>query len=343
MTPPEVLIPFREGVRAQPDAIRATTTRVRAQLDDRSAATPPGSVLFAGIGASHAVLATPVLELRRAGVPALRTAGDDLPAGSPRLADLLVAVSQSGRSPETIDAVTAGGPSLAVVNQPASPLAAAADETLWLGGLVDSSMSSVAVAATAVALGMFVEHRTAGSISASWTGLPSLLDAVLSDRGIGETLATFGELAAGKGFVDVVGRAASVGAAEHGALLLREGPKVPALGAATRTYLHGQTDAVGRVAHVLIGGDREAALAAQLAEHGVPVLLVTDGTAVSGRGVQAIRLPVLPPLQAVVTEIAVMQLLALRLGEVLGTDVDAGVLARVDTKVDVADTAEEGR
>jgi glucosamine 6-phosphate synthetase-like amidotransferase/phosphosugar isomerase protein len=35
----------------------------------------------------------------------------------------------------------------------------------------------------------------------------------------------------------------------------------------------------------------------------------------------------------VVTEVAVLQLLALELAAVLGTDVDAGVLTRVDTKV----------
>ncbi|MBD3779987.1 MAG: sugar isomerase [Micrococcales bacterium] len=333
MTPHEVLIPFRDGVRAQPDAVRATVGRTADWLAERASAPRPDGVLLAGIGASHAVLAAPVRELRRGGVPAFRSTGDDLPPGSPVPADLTVAVSQSGRSPETLDAATRGPRSLAVVNQPASPLASATDDVLFLGGLVDSGMSSVAVAATAVALGMLVEQRVHGAVSAVWERLPDALHAVLEEGATARTVAAFAARAAGLGCVDVVGRAASAGAAEQGALLLREGPKVPSLGATTRTYLHGMTDAVGRVAHVLVGGGREAALGAQLAEHDVPVLLVTDEDVVVPAGVGAVRLPTLPPLAAVVTEVAVLQLLALELGSVLGTDVDAGVLTRVDTKV----------
>lgn len=333
MTPHEVLIPFRDGVRAQPDAVLATVGRTAGWLAERRSAPRASGVLLTGIGASHAVLAAPVHELRRGGVPAVRSAGDDLPAGGAVLADLTIAVSQSGRSPETLDAVTRGPRSLAVVNQAASPLEAAADDVLGLGALVDSGMSSVAVAATAVALGMLVEHRVHGAASDVWHRLPEVLHGVLDDTATARTVAEFAGAAAGRGCVDVVGRATSVGAAEQGALLLREGPKQPALGAATRTYLHGMTDAVGRTAHVLIGGAREAALGAQLAEHAVPVLLATDEDLAAPAGVVVVRLPALPPLAAVVTEVAVLQLLALELAAVLGTDVDAGVLTRVDTKV----------
>lgn len=343
MTPHEVLIPFRDGVRAQPDAVRATIARTAGWLGERAAAAPPSGVLLAGIGASHAVLAAPVLELRRGGVRATRSTGDDLPPGTPTLADLTVAVSQSGRSPETLDAVARGPRSLAVVNQPGSPLADAADDLLWLGGLVDSGMSSVAVAATAVALGMLVEHRVHGAASEVWSRLPDALQAVLDDAATARAVAEFAGRAAERGCVDVVGRATSAGAAEQGALLLREGPKVPALGTTTRTYLHGMTDAVGGTAHVLIGGAREAALGAQLAEHDVPVLLVTDEDVTAPAGVAAVRLPALPPLAAVVTEVAALQLLALDLGSALGSDVDAGVLTRVDTKVTSGTTDGAGR
>src|SRR6478736_6746817 len=235
MTPHEVLIPFRDGVRAQPDAVLATVARTAGWLTERRPLPRRSGVLLAGIGASHAVLAAPVLELRRGGVRATRSAGDDLPPGAPELADLTVAVTQPG-----------------------SPLADAADDLLSLGGLVDSGMSSVAVAATAVALGMLVEHRVHGAASEVWSGLPAALHDVLDDAATARTVAAFAGRAAERGCVDVVGRAASAGAAEQGALLLREGPKVPALGTTTRTYLHGMTDAVGRTAHVLIGGVREA-------------------------------------------------------------------------------------
>lgn len=334
----EILVPFREGVTSQPAALEATVGRTSEWLTARGADLIADSVLLVGIGASHAVLAAPVLELRRAGVVALRSAGDDLPPGGAPLSDLTIAVSQSGRSPETIDAAAHGNRSLAVVNRPGSPLAHATSDELWLGGLVDSGMSSVASSATAVALGMTVENRTRETMSDEWGRLPDLLQEVLDDARTTATVQNFAGSASVHGCVDVVGRATSAGAAEQGALLLREGPKVPALGTTTRTYLHGLTDAVGRVAHVLVGGAREAALAAQLAEHRVPVLLVTDEDVTVPRSVHLVRLPVLSPLASFVTEVAVLQLLALELGDALGTDVDAGVLARVDTKVD----ADEG-
>jgi len=333
MTPHEVLIPFRDGVRAQPDAVLATVARTAGWLTERRPLPRRSGVLLAGIGASHAVLAAPVLELRRGGVRATRSAGDDLPPGAPELADLTVAVSQSGRSPETLEAAARASRSIAVVNQPGSPLADAADDLLSLGGLVDSGMSSVAVAATAVALGMLVEHRVHGAASEVWSGLPAALHDVLDDAATARTVAAFAGRAAERGCVDVVGRAASAGAAEQGALLLREGPKVPALGTTTRTYLHGMTDAVGRTAHVLIGGVREAELGSQLATYDVPVLLLTDEDVAAPAGVATVRLPALPPLAAVVTEVAVLQMLALDLGSALGSDVDAGALTRVDTKV----------
>lgn len=338
MAPHEVLVPFRDGVRAQPAAVADTVTRVHAWLDAHPGAAATGSVALVGIGASHAVLAAPVHALRAAGVPALRSTGEDLPAGSPALADTVVGVSQSGRSPETVAALGSqpAGSRLAVVNQDASPLAAAADDALWLGTLVDSGMSSVAVAATAVALGMLVERRTSGSPSAAWDRLGATLAGVLDDATTDRTVADFAALAAPAGCVDVVGRPVSTGAAEQGALLLREGPKVAALGTGTRTYLHGLTDAVGGTAHVLVGGAREAALADQLAAYGVPVLLVTDEDVRPGAGVHVVRLPAVAPLAAVVTEVAVLQLLALHLGDALGTDVDAGTLARVDTKIEAA-------
>jgi glucosamine--fructose-6-phosphate aminotransferase (isomerizing) len=337
MAPHEILLPFRDGVRAQPDAVSQTAARASDWLAEHRDVLGPGttSALLLGIGASHAVLAAPVAALRGAGVLAVRSTGEDLAAGTTLPFDLAVAVSQSGRSPETVAALDVVDPGhrLAVVNQPASPLAAAAGRTWWLGGLVDSGMSSVAVAATAVALGMLAERRVEGAPTPVWRRLPELLDGVLEDRGTRTAVEDFAARAATAGCIDVAGRPRSVGAAEQGALLLREGPKVASLGTGTRTYLHGLTDAVGRTAHVLVGGAREAALADQLAAYGVPVLLVTDEQARPGAGVHVAQLPQLPPLAAVVTEVAVLQLLALALGETLGTDVDAGTLARVDTKL----------
>ncbi|UJD88754.1 hypothetical protein FS594_08070 [Rahnella aquatilis] len=334
MTGTEILIPFAQGVARQAAALESTCERAQAWLDTLDiTALRGGTLLFAGIGASYAVLAAPVHELRAAGLRALRSNGDDMPDGTPPLADWYLGVSQSGRSPEVVRVLEQQRPGrrLALVNQADSPLAAVSADTLWLGTLIDSGMSSVALLATSVCLGLLTDALIGRDCNAGWRQLPTQLDAVRHTARA--AVDRFAQQAGHTGCIDFVGGGTSLSAAEQGALLLREGPKMAAMGMGTRHYLHGMTDAVGHgTAHVLIGGEREILLAKQLVPFGVPILLVTD-QAVSLPGTETVQLPVLPPLQRLALEILVMDLLAIALGRVVDRDIDAGVVARLDTKI----------
>jgi glucosamine--fructose-6-phosphate aminotransferase (isomerizing) len=83
------------------------------------------------------------------------------------------------------------------------------------------------------------------------------------------------------------------------------------------------------VAHVLIGGEREILLAKQMSAFGVPVLLITD----TPQSLPSVETLILPPLQRLALELLAMELLAIHLGAVLGRDIDAGIVERLDTKI----------
>ncbi len=337
----EKLIPFAAGIDAQADAVKATYHLMQGWL----AAWPVDSLkdrrlLFIGIGASRAVLASTIYQLRAKGVDAQRSDGDDLPDGSPMIADWYIGVSQSGRSPEVVRAIRQQPDRqrrISIVNQPGSPLEQACGIPINLGALIDSGMSSVALMATAVVLGMLSDALTGTDNDAAWQRLPSHLTTLASR--LRPQVAHFAARLKHVGCVDLVARAGSLTAAEQGALFLREGPKVPAMASATRNYLHGMTDAVGNTAHVIIGGARESLLARQLAEFAVPILLVTDNQDDHPPGVDVVAIPLLPAGPRTLVEILVMELLALELAAVWGSDIDAGVMGRIDTKLAASERA----
>lgn len=331
----EILIPFQEGIDAQASTVEVTykkTLRWLASLNISSLQT--SRLMFAGIGASYAVLATPVYRLREEGHHAFRTHGDDMPIGSPLLADWYIGVSQSGRSPEVVQAVQHQRDPyyrLSIVNQPDSPLERLCKTSYCFDGLIDSGMSSVVVAATTVVLGM-LSDLVVGSINMpAWDGLAQQLRE-LQPRAQ-PIVSRFASQLRNVGCVDFTARASSLSAAEQGALLLREGPKVPAMASSTRNYLHGMTDSVGNTAHVIIGGEREVLLAKQLRAFHVPILLVTDFKGEYPTGVDVIYIPSMPACPRSLLEILIMEILAVELASIRGTDINAGIMARIDTKM----------
>ena len=333
MSDNEILIPFAQGVAQQGDSLTDTVQRTQAWLNTLDLeAMRRSALLFAGIGASYAVLASPVHELRAAGIRAFRSNGDDMPTGTPVLADWYIGVSQSGRSPEVVRILQQQrhGRRLTIVNQARSPLERISGQPLWLGTLIDSSMSSVALMATSVSLGLLTDALIGRDETAGWLTLPQTLAAQRPSADA--VIARFVARLNNPGCIDLVGGGSSLSAAEQGALLLREGPKAAAMGMGTRHYLHGMTDAVGSTAHVLIGGEREILLAKQMSAFGVPVLLITD-TPQSLPSVETLILPSLPPLQRLALELLAMELLAIHLGAVLGRDIDTGIVERLDTKI----------
>jgi glucosamine--fructose-6-phosphate aminotransferase (isomerizing) len=303
-----------------------------------------GSLLFAGIGASHAALASPVHELRGKGRVAFRSSCSDIPSGSPVLADTYVLVSQSGRSRETVQLVQQSPAvhHLAVVNGD-GPLGAQCEDRIAFGRFPDSFMSSIGFTGSLVALGMLVESITRDPRPVGeWASLGERADALTDAHE--PLLADFAGAVASRGSVDIVGEAKHLSAVEQATLMFREGPWVQAAGTDTRQYLHGPMDVAhtGASAHIVIGAEREALLVEQLALKGVRILFLTPSSVEVA--VPTVRLPPeLTPTQTGVVATVLLQRLVELTGDALGVDVDEKVFVRLDTKVDaVGELGETG-
>lgn len=330
-TPNPARASFEDALADQPVTLSRVVDIIGTQLADlrRPAAMAP---FFVGMGASHAALAAPIHVLRARGVPAHGAAAGDVPEQCACLGDPYVAVSQSGRSPETLRVLLSVpfAHRLAVVNVVPSPLSEAASTSLWLGGVRDSAVSSVGLTATIVALGMAVDAWTDVLPAPSWRDMGDRVAEVIA----GAT-SIVEHAAEGLGTVtsvDVVGGGASATAAEEGALLIRERDRMPATGMETRTYLHGQMDAARQGGLVILGHEREARLAEQLAGAGVPVLFITEAD-LSPAGSWVMRLPAVTTCQRVILEVVVLQLLVRDLAARRDVAVDGPAFAREDTKI----------
>ncbi|MGW9213281.1 SIS domain-containing protein [Embleya sp. NPDC055664] len=325
---------YEEGRRAEVAALR----EVVAAMPGRTHLWPAGRprVLLAGIGASHAALASPLYALRAAGLDVARTDCSDHPVAIGDV-ELVVALSQSGRSRETADLVTryraAGVDTLAVTNAETGPLREAAGAALTLGGFPDSRVSTVGFVVTYAALGMLADEAATGRIDDGWRRLPDLIEEAVSANDA--VLADFAAGALASGSVDVVASAAQQTTAEAVALLLREGPLVPATAYGTRSYLHGPMDSAGAdTAHPVIGDARELALARQLLEKPTAVLTVTDGTGVVPPGAVSVTVPTgLTGPQRALVEVCVLQALVSHTAATRGNPVDEIAFTREDTKI----------
>src|SRR4051794_35289147 len=115
---------FSEGIGAQPGALARSFARVSAGVDRLPALRPADVVALIGIGASEHIARGAAAEWRAAGLRAFAVSASEVTAAGASAADVYVAISESGRSTETVDAVQALADrrTVAVVNDPESPL-----------------------------------------------------------------------------------------------------------------------------------------------------------------------------------------------------------------------------
>lgn len=326
-------IGYLDGCAAETDRLRELVSYLGSDL---AQAWQPSRrrVLLAGIGASHAALATPMVQYRRGGLTAWRTDCSDLPVVDEHIADIAILLSQSGRSTETVDLAqrlgTSRTPTLAITNTSANPLTGSCDQTITLGDHADSRVSTVGFVLTYAALAMLTDLATTGTVDPRWQALPDIIDETLAratpivDDLAGTMLAD--------GSVDVVASADQLTTAEAVALLFREGPLVPAAAYDTRSYLHGPMDCAGsQLTHLVIGRHPEAQLTDQLAERSNRIILMSDTCGIGGA---APILPTdLPVLHRVLVSVCVLQRLVATTAQVRGNPIDDAVFTRQDTKI----------
>jgi glutamine---fructose-6-phosphate transaminase (isomerizing) len=209
---------------------------------------------------------------------------------------LFVAISQSGRSPDLLrqaEAARQGGAlTLALVNDPASPLARASDLVLDLAAGPERSVAATksviaSVAAGIALLATFTEDR---ALEAALARLPARLDqAVRLDwTPLAERLARTDR-------IFTVGRGVGLAVAKEAALKLAEVDGLAGLAYSAAELSHGPVTLAGPDFPVLAFLQEDAArggsvaMLAELAGRGVPVLAA--GAAVAG----ATALPALVP------------------------------------------------
>jgi glutamine---fructose-6-phosphate transaminase (isomerizing) len=290
---------------ARPDRDRVTTDRAAALLEDvlgeptmlaglldaYAATGGPLSelpafergvrVVFAGLGSSRYAALDAAVALQAAGLPAwVELASADV-ATPPSGDVVLVAISASGRTRETVAvAERHRGTSLvvAVTNQPGSALAAVGDVVLPLhAGVEASGVSSRTFLATTTVLGLLGDRLRgrAPEVGALWPAVEGL-DSVLEGRG--SWVATTAELFDGAEAIGVMGPAGRQGLAEQAALMFREGPRLHASAHEAVDWLHSAiyTALPGYRALLLPGTPDAARLAAVIAGRGGATVAVED-------------------------------------------------------------------
>lgn len=298
----------------------------------RGALAGPGPV-FVGIGASLAAAAAPVWELRSRGVHAWRLSAGDHPIPYPASPHPIFAVSQSGRSSETLAVLESIEQSrrFAVVNVARSPIANAASNVLDLGSIPDSYASTIGYTATVAALGILAEAWDGGRIAASWSRLGETF--ATTEERLTEQVRSLAPLFADASSADFVGMGRAVGTAEACALLFREVARIPSTGMSTRQYLHGSMESAGGGVHMIFGDGGEHAVARTLADAGHPVILVSSEQVEAGPLLHPVTVPRLRPAQSAIVEILIAQILVEAVAELRGVNVEEFVFTSTDAKV----------
>lgn len=315
---------YRPTVARQPESLADTLEAARAELKSLDLSPlATGVVAVTGIGASYAAAVVVAAEMQRRGRRSFAVRSGEMMAGYD-IADTVLALSHRGRSIETVGALQKlpRAKSLAITNNPESPLAKAATYHLRLNNGSDATPSSTGYTATLLAAGL-ANDAIHGGGGADWSALPDLTREV--QRHAAEKMPRLAELFRERRGIDCVGAGASIGTADGASLLIREAARVPASGYETRHYLHGPMESMDATTGVVLFGDgRELALAENLAAIGCPALLVTSDTGIVDTGkLTVIHVPASDDLiMRGIIDIFAAQLLAAELSDAAGlTDV----------------------
>lgn len=249
---------------------------------------------------------------------------------------LVVAVSQSGQSPDVVGVLDAarrqGRPALAITNDPGSPLAAAATDVLELGTGPEASVAATKTyTSSLVALALLSVARTEGEQRGALVDdlrrLPEVMQAVVDTADAAD--------AAALGLRDcrhllAAGRGLNYGTAFEAALKVRELSGVVAESYSPPDLLHGPIAAVDEGAGALLIAPTEPSLpglrdlVAPLRDRGATVVALSADRDLLAAADLPIWLPAEPAAWLTpVTSIVPAQRLAARMAADRGRDLDA--------------------
>lgn len=300
---------------AQPDTLRTTLAAARVSL----AAGPvpvwdPGTSLAAiGMGASTYAAETLVAEARIRGRVVLNWPASDWTSTTPA-ASVAVAISESGRSPETIEALRLhSGARIVLTNVPSSPVTELADIVVDWGGVPDAGVYVTGFTSSLVALTLTAEALGMARVAEGLDRVPALVAEWLPRTlaGVDDYLAAAFPTGLPDA-VEYVGSGPSFSSACEGALLMREAGRTPSAAYPVDQYLHGPAEALRAGLGLVVLGDRRTEALVRLAEGaGVAVLQVAERPTAAHR----LRLPPVPGVAGVILQAVAAQVLAGRIGD----------------------------
>jgi fructoselysine-6-P-deglycase FrlB-like protein len=327
---------FEEGLTAQPKVLAQSALAVMGGLADVAPLKPGQLVALVGIGASEHIARSAAPAWRAAGIRAVAVSSAELMNGGTPLADVYVALSESGRSAETVAALDrVDGRRVGVTNDARSPLAKLVDEVLVLDSGPDSPVYTTGYTATLQAVGLLAEHWL--DTTDDWASLPHLVDTVLEQGQpvIDSLVKAFDEAR----IIDVIGTGIANATVGEGALVLREAARAHTAQHETHNYLHGPMEPLdAQTACIVVGDGREVRLAADVSELGCRTLLLTTRTDLEDTGdTDNLTVLTLPeagsPLAQAILQILPLQMLAWRLANERGLSVDGFRYQQTDTKL----------
>jgi glutamine---fructose-6-phosphate transaminase (isomerizing) len=283
---------FIAEIAGQPAAIRRARQAAVDQADALAAVRARGHIVFTGMGSSYDACYPAVTALGTAGVAAtMLDAAELLHFRLPAVCrdTLVVCVSQSGRSAETVRvaealAARADRPMVAAVTNGAdNPLAALADIHLDTRAGEEHGPSTMTFAATLVMLEAVAAALGAHSTDGAETA------AAQAERLVADADATADALAAwldDRPVLILLARGGGRAAAEMGALTLKEAARFPAESLQAAQFRHGPLELAGPEMAAIVFATAAATrsldlgMAEELAAAGAAVLVVgPDGSA----------------------------------------------------------------
>lgn len=282
------------------------------------------TVVLTGMGSSFHGLNPLLLQLAAAGFPAVLVETSELNYYRRRLLspdNLIVTVSQSGRSAETIrllDLNRGRAPLIAVTNTPESPLARRSDATVLTHAGEEFSVSCKTYVTTLLAL-TFLGDQLCG---VPFVRTRKELNSVLAP--VTHYLAAWKEHVeclisrlSGIRHLFLMGRGASLAAVGTGSLILKESTQFPAEGLSSAAFRHGPFEMLGPETFILIfGGEKRTAelnrrLFEDIRREQGRAELVTEGAGAPVFGVARVPRSVMPVLEILPVEMMTLALAAM--------------------------------
>ena len=331
---------LRDEIREQPDVVRRLLVDARGHVEAIGRALVGreiDTIVIAARGTSdHAAIYAQYAFGVRHRLPVALAAPSivSLYGVEPRLSRaLVIGISQSGASPDVVGIVAAGrrqgAPTIAITNEPQSPLAAAAEFTIDLRAGAERAVAATKTYTAELAAIALLSAVMSGD-AADLRALAAVPDAIAEALDAeGECQAAARDLATIE-TCTVLGRGFEYATAREWALKLKELAYVLADPYSAADFQHGPIALVHAHSAVLIvapaghGAADLPTLAPRLAEYGADLLILSDDADLRALARRAIRLPSGPPewLMPIVS-IVPAQLLAMHLALARGADPEA--------------------